>query len=80
MVGINTPRTQIALPAQGVEELRDTLSALLDEFGNEDDKGKRARARVGKPQSDIYPHTYFKRRSRWKALTYLCSGETESTD
>ncbi|CAF3400681.1 unnamed protein product [Rotaria sp. Silwood1] len=38
MVGINTPRTQIALPAQGVEELRDTLNSLLEEFGNEDDK------------------------------------------
>ncbi|CAF3572139.1 unnamed protein product [Rotaria sordida] len=38
MVGINTPRTQIALPAQGVEELRDTLNNLLEEFGNEDDK------------------------------------------
>jgi hypothetical protein len=40
MVGINTPRTQIALPAQGVQELQDTLSSLLEEFGNEDDKGK----------------------------------------
>jgi hypothetical protein len=40
MVGINTPRTQIALPAQGVQELRDTLNSLLEEFGNEDDKGK----------------------------------------
>jgi len=39
MVGINTPRTQIALPAQGVRELRDTLNNLLEEFGNEDDKG-----------------------------------------
>ncbi|CAF2859944.1 unnamed protein product [Rotaria sp. Silwood2] len=38
MVGINTQRTQIALPAQGVEELRDTLNSLLEEFGNEDDK------------------------------------------
>ena len=39
MVGSNAPRTQIALPAQGVQELRDTLTSLLDEFGNEDDKG-----------------------------------------
>jgi hypothetical protein len=38
MVGLNTPRTQIALPAQGVRELRDTLNSLLEEFGNEDDK------------------------------------------
>ncbi|CAF1032913.1 unnamed protein product [Rotaria magnacalcarata] len=38
MVGINSPRTQIALPAQGVNELRDTLSSLIEEFGNEDDK------------------------------------------
>jgi hypothetical protein len=38
MVGLNTPRTQIALPAQGVQELRDTLNGLLEEFGNEDDK------------------------------------------
>ncbi|CAF3638854.1 unnamed protein product [Rotaria socialis] len=38
MVGINSPRTQIALPAQGVEELRNTLSNLIEEFGNEDDK------------------------------------------
>ena len=45
MVGINTPRTQIALPAQGVQELRNTLNSLLEEFGNEDDKGK---------NSDIY--------------------------
>ena len=40
MVGTNTPRTQIALPAQGVPELRDTLTSLLEDFGNEDDKGK----------------------------------------
>jgi hypothetical protein len=39
MVGANAPRTQIALPAQGVQELRDTLTDLLEEFGNEDDKG-----------------------------------------
>jgi hypothetical protein len=38
MVGINTPRTQIALPAQGLQELRDILNNLLEEFGNEDDK------------------------------------------
>ena len=48
MVGINSPRTQIALPAQGVEELRDTLSNLIEEFGNEDDKGKILR------KGDIY--------------------------
>lgn len=40
MVGINNPRTQIALPAQGIEELRDTLNTLLEEFGIDDDKGK----------------------------------------
>lgn len=40
MVGVNTPRTQIALPAQGVGELRDTLNGLLEEFRNDDDKGK----------------------------------------
>lgn len=39
MVGPNAPRTQIALPVQGVQELRETLASLLDEFGNEDDKG-----------------------------------------
>ncbi|CAF0887850.1 unnamed protein product [Adineta ricciae] len=38
MVGLNTPRTQVALPAQGVQELRDVLTGLLEEFGNEDDK------------------------------------------
>jgi len=38
MVGLNTQRTQIALPAQGIQELRDTLNSLLDEFGNEEDK------------------------------------------
>lgn len=38
MVGLNTPRTQIALPAQGIQELRDTLNNLLEEFGNEEDK------------------------------------------
>ena len=37
MVGNNTPRTQIALPAQGVPELRDTLTRLLEEFGNEEE-------------------------------------------
>lgn len=40
MVGMNTPRTQIALPAQGIEELQVTLNSLIEEFGNEDDKGK----------------------------------------
>ena len=66
MVGINTPRTQIALPAQGVEELRDTLSALLDEFGNEDDKGKRAREQANRRVTSIrtHTHTYFKRHMR----------------
>jgi hypothetical protein len=39
MVGINTPRTQIALPGQGIQELRETLTSLLDEFGTEDDRG-----------------------------------------
>ena len=39
MVGLSTPRTQVALPAQGVQELRDVLTGLLEEFGNEDDKG-----------------------------------------
>ena len=39
MVGLNTPRTQIAVPAQGVEELRNALNSLLEEFGNEDDTG-----------------------------------------
>lgn len=43
MVGTNAPRTQIALPAQGVQELRDTLTSLLDEFGNEDDRGRTKR-------------------------------------
>jgi hypothetical protein len=41
MVGLNTPRAQIALPAQGVQELRDTLNSLLQEFGNEDDNGEK---------------------------------------
>lgn len=40
MVGINTPRAQIAIPAQGVQELRETLVKLIDEFGNEDDRGE----------------------------------------
>ncbi|CAF0728345.1 unnamed protein product [Didymodactylos carnosus] len=38
MVGIISPRTQIAVPAQGINELRVTLSNLLDEFGIEDDR------------------------------------------
>ncbi|CAF1956017.1 unnamed protein product [Rotaria magnacalcarata] len=37
MVGIHTPRTQIAIPAQGVEELCTTLTSLVEEFGNDDD-------------------------------------------
>ncbi|CAF1560096.1 unnamed protein product, partial [Rotaria sordida] len=37
MVGINTPRTQIAIPAQGVEEFSSLLTSLIEEFGNEDD-------------------------------------------
>ncbi len=53
MVGINTPRTQIALPAQGVQELRDTLNNLIEEFGNEEDKGKNSR------KSDIYKESFF---------------------
>ena len=40
MVGINNPRTQIAIPAQGIQELRGTLTSLIDEFGKEDDRGK----------------------------------------
>ena len=39
MVGINNPRTQIAIPAQGIQELRGTLTSLIDEFGKEDDRG-----------------------------------------
>ncbi|CAF3589404.1 unnamed protein product [Adineta steineri] len=38
MVGMNAPRTQIALPVQGVQEIRDALNTLLEEFGNEDDR------------------------------------------
>jgi hypothetical protein len=53
MVGINTPRTQIALPAQGLQELRDILNNLLEEFGNEDDKGKDFQ------NSDIYKRNLF---------------------
>jgi len=55
MVGINTPRTQIALPAQGVQELRDTLNNLLEEFGNEDDKGE---IFIRKIKSDIYRDSF----------------------
>jgi hypothetical protein len=40
MVGINNPRTQIAIPAQGIQELKETLTNLIEEFGNEDDRGK----------------------------------------
>ena len=40
MVGINTPRTQIAIPAQGVQELKGILANLIEEFGNEDDQGR----------------------------------------
>jgi hypothetical protein len=40
MVGINSPRTQIAIPAQGIQELRETLTSLIEEFGNDDDRGK----------------------------------------
>jgi hypothetical protein len=40
MVGINTPRTQIAVPAQGVQELKGILTNLIEEFGNEDDRGR----------------------------------------
>lgn len=39
MVGINNPRTQIAIPGQGLQELRTTLTSLIEEFGNEDDRG-----------------------------------------
>lgn len=38
MVGTNLPRTQIALPAQGLQELRNLLTSLIDEFGNDDDR------------------------------------------
>jgi hypothetical protein len=38
MVGINNPRTQIAIPAQGIQELKGTLTNLIEEFGNEDDR------------------------------------------
>ncbi|CAF3810420.1 unnamed protein product [Rotaria sp. Silwood1] len=37
MVGVNTPRTQIAIPAQGIQQLCETLTSLIEEFGNEDD-------------------------------------------
>lgn len=40
MVGTNLPRTQIALPAQGLQQLRDLLTSLIDEFGNDDDRGR----------------------------------------
>lgn len=40
MVGINNPRTQIAIPGQGLQELRGTLTSLIEEFGNEDDRGR----------------------------------------
>ena len=43
MVGINNPRTQIAIPAQGLQQLRGTLTNLIEEFGNEDDRGRRKR-------------------------------------
>jgi len=39
MVGINNPRTQIAIPAQGIQELKGILTNLIEEFGNEDDRG-----------------------------------------
>jgi len=38
MVGINNPRTQIAIPAQGIQELKGTLTNLIEEFGDEDDR------------------------------------------
>lgn len=37
MVSINTPRAQIAIPAQGIQQLKETLVQLIEEFGNEDD-------------------------------------------
>ena len=40
MVGINSPRTQIVIPAQGIQELKETLKSLVEEFGNEDDRGR----------------------------------------
>ena len=36
MVGIHTPRAQIAIPAQGISNLCRTLKELIDEFGNDD--------------------------------------------
>jgi hypothetical protein len=45
MVGINNPRTQIAIPAQGITELKSTLTNLIEEFGNEDDRGRISRSR-----------------------------------
>jgi len=39
MVGIHSPRTHIVIPEQGVEELKETLTNLVEEFGNEDDRG-----------------------------------------
>lgn len=53
MVGSNAPRTQIALPAQGVPELRDTLTSLLEEFGTEGDTGTQCN------QSAIYRELNF---------------------
>jgi hypothetical protein len=38
MVGINNPRTQIAIPTQGIQELKGILTNLIEEFGNEDDR------------------------------------------
>ena len=35
--GPGGPRSQVALPAQGMEELRDLLTELLEAFGQDDD-------------------------------------------
>lgn len=40
MVGTGLPRAQIALPAQGLGDLRDSLTKLVDEFGLDDDRGQ----------------------------------------
>jgi hypothetical protein len=61
MVGINNPRTQIAIPAQGIQELKGTLTNLIEEFGNEDDRGNHNEIRNifssrGAPSRRAGPH------------------------
>lgn len=46
------PRSQVALPAQGMIEFRDALTDLLDDFGT-DDGGYVHRREVGLPSSSI---------------------------